>query len=168
MNEMKMYITYGKGNEFDASLLHPILRETSFGKPDGCFWGSPVNAKYGWKEWCLSEDFWDISRFEEKIVWILKPHTKVLCIRNYDDIDYFVKKGFIYLDPYNDEYLFSRDNYVINFDKIKRAGYSAIELFDSSIGHRYWKKYDRLFNGWDCESIVVLDPSVIVQVKEED
>lgn len=44
-----------------------------------------------------------------------------------------------------------------------RDGYHAIELYDASMGHRFNMTYCEhdLMSSWDCESIVVLDPSKI-------
>ena len=41
--------------------------------------------------------------------------------------------------------------------------YDAIELENSFIGHMFYSRIEvDLFNSWDCESIVVLNPDKIL------
>lgn len=159
---MKTYVTYGKGNTLDYKKLaeNMSLNNRLSGKPTRCLWGSPIDSKYGWKEWCLYENYWDESMFtdDNTILWTFTPHSTILSIKDYDDILRCVSEGYIYKDNCNYP--------TLNFVKIFYEGYSAIELLDSNIGNGL-REYERVFYGWDCESIVVLDPSKIFQIDKD-
>ncbi len=53
---MKKYITYGLGNKFYTEKLLTDLT-CEIGKPRHAWWGSPIDAEYGWKQWCENEDW---------------------------------------------------------------------------------------------------------------
>lgn len=47
----RQYISYGK-SKFDPEKINTSeFSSTLLNKPDGCFWASPVDAKYGWAAW---------------------------------------------------------------------------------------------------------------------
>ena len=48
---------------------------------------------------------------------------------------------------------------VLDWNKMLEDGIVAVQLMNGSIGHRFINKLEEQFNGWDCESIVVLDKS---------
>lgn len=164
---MKKYVTYGLGNKFDINKV-VIKLKTSIGKPEGAFWGSPIDAKYGWKEWTQNNDyiphknrydkFEDYYKPENTIIWTLEEGTKVLDIYTVDDLEEFKKKGYIFLAT--DVY----ERYEWNFSNILEDGYSAIELHDAYIGHYFSSVLEMFMNAWDCESIAVLKPEKIKQV----
>ena len=165
----QVYVTYGLGNKF-----HPELVITNLycyiGKPARAWWGSPIDADYSWKDWCIDNDWIpsDAKSQEEyfsddnKILWTLKENTKVLMINSVDDIKTFIKKK--YIVP-TDEVSFS--GYTWDFYNVLLDGYSAIQLNDPCIGHRFATPGEDLLNGWDCESIVVLDANKIVELDKE-
>jgi hypothetical protein len=51
--------------------------------------------------------------------------------------------------------------YRIDFKKLKEDSISAVELIDAMVGHLFLNGFETMFNGWDCESIVVLDETKI-------
>ena len=53
--------------------------------------------------------------------------------------------------------------YVVH--KLREDGYDGVELFDPIIGHRFIDKYELSFNAWDCESIVIWNPDIIIPVE---
>lgn len=173
---MKTYVTYGLGNKFDISKLNIDL-DCFVGKPKQAWWGSPIDAKFGWKEWCEAEDWipGDVDpeiyfNDDNKILWTLEESSKILYLDTVYDLDTFVKLKYIVLDVY-DEYDNYRcdlkilvNHYKWDFKKILDDGYTAIELTNGNIGHYFTSEVECLINGWDCESIVVLDPSKIIQI----
>ena len=47
----RQYISYGK-SKFDPNKINTSeFSSTLLNKPDGWFWASPVDAKYGWAAW---------------------------------------------------------------------------------------------------------------------
>ena len=163
---MQKYVTYGLGNKFNPDKLVTDLT-CSIGKPASAWWGSPINTEFGWKDWCKSENFIP-SRglsFEEyfsdnnKIVWTLKEGSKILLIDSIYDLNDFQRLDYIVEGKY--------DSWEFDFKKILNDGYTAIQLNDAGIGHYFMNRLELLMNSWDCESIVVLDPSKIVILEGE-
>ena len=157
---MKKYVTYGKGTKFDPDKLVTDLNTYLQSKPKNAWWGSPIDAHYGWKDWAENNSFHTETLTEDnKIIWTLKEDSKILYIRSEEDLEWMLRRGFIEI---NIEY---KDEYLINFYKIFDAGFSAVELTDSEIGHSIFYNNFRLtmlMSIWDCESIVVLDPTKII------
>ena len=165
-----LYVTYGFGTtkDFDINKIEINLNEC-IGKPKSAWWGSPVSAEYGWKEWCEANDFVPGSKgknieeyFDEKdaIYWKLETGSKILMIDYVDDLIDFFEQGFIeYIEDDRDPIL---NQFRWNFYNVVAAGYDAIQLNDSTIGHNFRSDLEMLMNSWDCESIVVLNPSKII------
>ena len=78
-----IYVKYwdNHGESFDASKIQIELGNPEFqwGKPDLGFWGSPINASYGWKEWCIDADFGDYD-WNNPIYFRLKTNSTILKI----------------------------------------------------------------------------------------
>jgi hypothetical protein len=155
----KKYIHYGS-KEFDPNLFEPIKNQ-EFVKPLGGLWASPVDALEGWKVWCEANDFRECNE-ENSFTFTLAENAKVLHLYKSSELDDLPKleflTGFTLLD-----------SVLLDFEGIKSMGYDAIELHLSeeilAEDHRfydglYWKLY-----GWDCDSILIMNPEII---KEED
>jgi hypothetical protein len=151
---MKEYVHYGC-KKFDPSLFFAI-RNRDFVKPFGGFWGSPIGAGYGWKEWNDESHFCSINE-ENSFRFTLSDGAKVLHIYSSDDLEPLPHlKGF-------PNTLF----HFLDFEAIKKSGYDAIELHLSEerkprsglSKSLYYALY-----GWDCDSILVMDPDVVVQI----
>lgn len=162
---MKKYITYGLGNKFDPNKLVTNLKDSGLGKPEYAWWGSPTDAEYGWKEWAEDNDFLphgyksydEYFSPENSITWHLEEGSKVLDLKEVTDLMEWIKNDYITITTSRYE------RKLINFQKILEDGYVAVELYDACIGHRFINEFEMMFNSWDCESIVVLDPSKIIQ-----
>jgi len=161
-NKDTKYVTYfQKGDVFDPSKIVIDLNNKHNGflfKPDKGFWGSPVDASYGWKEWTESENFRDYD-YNNPIYWILTD-GKILQIdwddvkdKTSSDLVKYITKPYDIVFTLNDLYL------VLDWDKMLKDGIVAVQLMDGCIGHRFINELEKQFNGWDCESIVVLDKS---------
>ena len=137
----KKYIHYGT-TEFYPELVGPIRNQTLLTKPYGGFWGSPVDTEWGWKHWCESEKFRE-CREEESFVFSLKPEARVLYLREPEDL-----KGLPVIEPEITTWT------CLDFEALVRNGWDAVEV---SIGRLYWQLY-----GWDCDSILVMNPEVMV------
>jgi hypothetical protein len=175
------YLTYLKKNKlpFDIQKLNIDLQNKSsafINKPARAFWGSPTYPCFGWKEWCEVEQF-DVDKYDwdNPVFWRLKKGSKVLQI-NRNEVTY----GNTYLKPYitnpykhidiNIQGLsYLEEEIVLDFEKILQDDIVAVQLMDGGIGHGFnflTNPYERMFNSWDCESIVVLDKSKIEIIKE--
>jgi hypothetical protein len=141
---MKNYIHYGS-QSFDRSVFRPIENRGT-NKPFGGLWASPVDANYGWKDWTDAEHFCECKE-SNSFTFTLKPTARVLLIESPDDFSKVV--------PYARTFL-SESAWNIDFLAIARE-YDAVEVVIN--GFTYNAMY-----GWDCDSIVILNPDVVVPV----
>ena len=190
---MKTYITYGF-NHFDPDkfeISKNDIIENVGNKPKYAWWGSPVDAQYGWKDWCESERFGILANSAHNIdyvKWTLKKDTKILYIKDYSDLlNIPIKKE--YFGPYL--------NIKIDFNNLRNSGYSGMELcMDKYYFGHLWntpesavkevvevlgvknktdlEKMLKLLtyveeglNTWDCDSICIWDKDVIDIIEEK-
>lgn len=83
------YIHYGH-KKFEPDRFKEIKNRDFWMKPDGGFWASPVDAKWGWKDWCESENFMDCD-IENSFKFTLKDTANVIHIHSVDDLEHFLK-----------------------------------------------------------------------------
>jgi hypothetical protein len=148
--EGKKYIHYGH-KSFDRNRFAPIRNRRCFTKPDGGLWASPVDAEFGWKQWCDENEFRECN-MKNSFTFTLTPEARVLRIDTTGVLDA--------LPQIKDE--FSYPGWCqLDFEKLLEQGYDAVELVLSANYQLYWTLY-----GWDCDSIVVMNPDVIVEVSK--
>ena len=140
---MERYIHYGH-KEFDPQKFQEIKNQPMLPKPKGGLWASPVNAEYGWKDWCEAENFRDCNS-EESFLFRLKDVAKVYHIRSMQDV-----KSMPLIETGITTY------YVPDFEKMLTDGWDAIELHLSECQELYWELY-----GWDCDSILIMNKDII-------
>ncbi len=162
---MEYYVTYGFGNKFIRNLLQTDLFSNHNFKPKKAWWGSPINADYGWMEYCLDHNcvpYYSIERYFSdcnRIIWTLPVHSKILFINNYMDLVWCLDNKYIESDNRYTKFC----PYRWNFNKLLKDGYSAIQLNNANLGHGFAKtKLESIMCTWDCESIVVLDQDKII------
>lgn len=144
--EKPIYVHYGH-KKFCKEICKPIENIQLFTKPKGGFWASRIDAKFGWKDWCIDQEFRDIDE-NDAFRFKLKDGTKVLYINNTDILSTLpmqqsIIKSWLCLD----------------FEKLSEQ-YDAIEVNISKCN----RLYDLLY-GWDCDSILIMNPDVIQEVK---
>lgn len=147
---MSEYIHYGN-TEFDAKRMFPITN-AYFTKPNGGFWASPVDAQYGWKQWCEDENFRECCE-ENSFRFHLKDNANVVHIMSSDDLEELPKQkkvfpGWVMLD----------------YEEICRHGIDAIELHlsEEKKPKKGGMSLHRALYGWDCDSILILNPDIVV------
>ena len=146
---MKKYIHYGH-TKFDKNMFATIRNVDCSTKPRGGLWASDVNAKHGWKEWCESNEFRDCNK-ENSFTFTLSDNAKVLYIESVNDLQSLPKgKDKLGLN-------FSLWT-LLDFEKLAET-YDAVEVSISSDFDLYYQLY-----GWDCDSIVIMNPDVIIEV----
>ncbi len=176
------YVTF-KRNKFGQFDISKIIINTKSrnGKPSKALWGSPENADYSWKDYCgrECEEFSDTYDWDNPIKWRLKENSKIYQI-DIADVELNQDNPLLnYITIVNDKLLIEetiectneekleyiedyRYDVLINFFKMKEDGIVAVELMNACIGHYFENRLETMFNGWDCESICVLDPSKII------
>lgn len=109
-------------------------------------WASDVNAKYGWKNWCVENGF-DGWRLDQSFSFRLSDKANVIRINWLSDLHQL---------PEQDCDLEFTCLRTVDYDKLIAAGVDAIEFNISND----WNLYMGLY-GWDCDSLLVLNPDVI-------
>lgn len=179
LSDDKLYVTYLKKNNlpFDPNKIEIILGDPkySINKPLEAFWGSPVDAQFGWKEWCeVNFKYYDCDYdWDNPIYFKLKPNSTILRIDVQDLKDEILGK-YITKDEqaleelrprFNEEELSYFSSFLnhLDFNKVVADGIDAVELMDGNIGHYYFmdNDYQDMFSSWDCQSIVILNKSAI-------
>lgn len=171
LNNGEEYISYLRKEKqpFDKDKIITILDGTpsAINKPHKAFWGSPINAEFGWKEWCYSNEMWiDEYDWSNPVVWKLQTGSKILKVDSLDvmSAERSCLKKYL-ANPFPTEIRFSNPYFmsVLNFELMYEDGITAVQLMNPSIGHMFWNDYEleSMFNSWDCESIVVLDKAKI-------
>lgn len=148
----QIYIHYG-ATKFDPLLGFPIKNEYCWVKPEGGLRASRKNASFGWKDWCAREEFRECTE-DCSFEFVIKDENRIATISTLQQLRR--------LPRIENSRLAS--SYLIDFEKCLRLGIDAIELCwygeefaNVASGDLYFELY-----GWDCDSIVVLNPDVII------
>lgn len=139
----QVYIHYGH-KAFSINEFMPVSNWRLRNKPMGGLWASPLDAERGWKNWCEAEEFAECDE-KNSFRFRLARGAKVYHIRNKKDVDA--------LPEQKERLEFVRS---VDFEKMMKDGWQAIELHLSECPELYWALY-----GWDCDCILVLDPNVV-------
>lgn len=148
MNKWPTLIHYGS-TKYIKEKVKPITNAIRV-KPNGGLWTSPVNSKYGWKDWCEDEEYRpcdDTNSFKLK----LHNWAKVYIIDSLDDL----KKMPVY--HYQNDKLF-----FIDFENLSKS-YDAIWLTEKGEGETRLSYPIDLY-GWDCESVLIMNPESCYQI----
>lgn len=151
------YIHYGS-NKFDKDKFLRVKNcDHDWTKPqEGGFWASRVDAEYGWRQWCEREDF-HINNLNKSFKFDLTTNAKIFHIRNYEDLKKLPRlSNIVQYIPITSLY------YKIDFEKTSKL-FDAIELHLSEDKNSNYKEslYFKLY-GWDCDSILIMNPDVII------
>lgn len=141
------YIHYGHNN-FDITKFDKIANIPAFTKPFGGLWGSRVDSENGWKSCC--EEFGLNRNLDEYFIFSLKETSNILTIDRCERL--------LDLPRANDGMKLSIYT-VLDFEELAKE-YDAVEVLISEDGYLYRELY-----GWDCDSILVMNPDIIIQEK---
>lgn len=141
-------VTYGCGRKFDLSKFNCIQNNPGFPvKPSGGLWASPVESSWGWRHWCESEE-WGVDRLGESFEFDYEGSFVV--IDSLPDLESLPVNEFILFGLYPD------------FEAIERHGADAIHLTEKGQDETQFGNPN--LYGWDCESVLVMNPSLVRQV----
>ncbi|MCM1220660.1 MAG: hypothetical protein NC548_39845 [Lachnospiraceae bacterium] len=159
MND-QVYIHYG-ATKFDPTKNFPISNEPHWVKPRGGTWASRVNAGFGWKDWNESEEFIECNP-DNSFQFTIKEGANIAFIKTTADLQKLPVQN---ESKWNADHPWSR--YLIDFEKCLELGIDGIELCiygDEYEGADYFPIHYALY-GWDCDSIVILNPDVVVPLE---
>lgn len=148
------YIHYGSPsyevNKFDTP------RNKLGTKPIGGLWGTPINGNLRWDKWCKENNFRE-DRLNTSFKFQLAENAKVLMIADEKDL-YGCPKITVSTDYPRYFREMPWHSGAIDYEKLIEMGIDAVQVcLDKS--EVYFLMY-----GWDCDSIVVLNPNVIKEV----
>jgi len=128
---------------YDPKKFKPIsnvtFRNVKFRtKPEGGFWTSPVNSKYGWSDWCKDESYSDLTESFE-----VDFNGTVFTVNSISDMKKLPWKK-------------DKDMPYISFEDMTC---DAIHL--TVQGERETRYSEPSLYGWDCESVLVMNPECI-------
>ena len=157
---MEKYIHCGH-SYFDIEKFEkPVTRRDYYlNKPYGGLWATPSSSNYTWRDWCIDNDYKADSIGYDRFTFYLSDTARVFHIRSVEDANKLPTiKPFKYrfTDPLNIK-MFSFD-WGYNWEKIVEQ-YDAVQLH---LNENPWDLHFLLY-GWDLDSIVVLNPDVIVE-----
>ena len=156
---VRNYRTYGLGN-FDKALFKRAENNKDRwprNKPKGGLWASPVDADFGWLDWNKREMFMayeDDDYFE----FVFKDDARIYTIDSREDVARLPQQwdNEEMVKLFGDIRRYGSEFYP-DFEKISEE-YDAIEYHMNN--ETYWALY-----GWDCDSVLVLNPDAIEVVK---
>ena len=152
-----IFISFGTSNydknkfkQVDANHELTKLRN----KPFGGLWASPIKTKYGWSDFCDSENF-KLKSLAEHFIFKIDENAKIYIIDNEEDLKKisFSKGQF--------------GNYNIDFKFLIDSDFDGIFVTYNAISNLKYG-FDNI-NGldtWDVESLCVFNPDIIIPIEE--
>ena len=149
----KIFIHYGTA-DFIKEIFLPIENTPCSNKPGKTgLWASPIDSEYGWKDWCEEENFRECQE-RLSFQFRLSDSARVYVIDGVSDlvnIPHKMGSNGCLLGSY------------IDFEEMATK-YDAIFL---TVEGQWATRLSTEINlyGWDCESILVMNPDVIELVE---
>ena len=122
-------------------------------KPIWGLWTSPIKSNWGWKDWCLAENFRtcdDSDSFNLRF----KEGSKILVIDSLQDLEKLPKYKVEYTERFSKEYP--------DFELLSKEC-DAIWLTEKGQTETHLSHPLSLY-GWDCESILILNTDCCYEV----
>lgn len=148
MSDKQVYIHYG---DYCFRTPQPIKNIGYFTKPQGGLWASRKNGELTWKDWCEAKKF-RLDSLNESFEFTLKDNARILTL---NDEEQLTDLPVSFLENYANDF----SHIYLDFEKLKEQ-YDAIEVIN--ISNLYWRLY-----GWDCNSILIMNPDVVEVVSYE-
>ena len=150
-------VTYG---HFGTGTFHPeyfvkITNDPVRSKPYGGLWASHVNASRGWEEFCSREQY-DVASLRKHFDFTLRPDANVYIVRTMKDLTVLPMRE----NPNPAVY----GMYLPDFEKCIELGIDAVELawYGDEFRQTDSGPVGGTLRSWDCDSIVILNPDIIL------
>lgn len=148
--KMSLHLIHYGSDAFSFSKFKPVIDETYQGwiKPKGGLWTSPVDSKFGWKQWCKAEDFpIDLDHSFE-----LQLDGNVIVIDKESDLDKLCWRDISQWSKYS-----------FFWEPLVNEGVDAVYLTEEGQWKTRFSSPKSLY-GWDCESVLVMNPKCIMPI----
>lgn len=147
LNEL-VVIHYGE-NSHKPELMLPIENRPYFCKPKGGTWTSPLDATFGWKEWCTIENFRDCD-IDNSFKLKFYDSAKIIIIDSLQDLLAMPMVESDMLMKFIDYELLAK-----NYDGIYLTGRGQIETHFSIPISLY---------GYDCETVLIFNNNCFEEI----
>ena len=139
-------IPYGLGNHLDISKIRPINNQDYRNKPSGGLWSSPINSNFGWKDWCECEQF-QLDRLETHFTFSFNGN--VLTINSPGDL-------------YQMPWIATNEPFFIQYPDFEKLAKSFDAIWLTDLGQDSTRFSKPNLYGWDCESVLIMNPTKII------
>ena len=157
LKDENSYVHYG-AKFFVRDKFKPIENRDFINKPDGGLWASSCKAKNSWCTWCVENNFRK-PKLDECFHFSLSKTANILRIESLEDCKELILHPVGYM---HEEYM--NPNYeVIDYKACMERGIDAIEYrYDIACKSEDFEEIDSIMRGWDCDSILILNPEIII------
>jgi len=144
-------------------------------KPPG-FW---ISVNYGWEEWSGAENFQQDRDVQCNV--FIKPNLTFIRISTVDEANELIRFLLPNMRDYNPGFHFEISDLIqfshYEFEQIKKgkkvnSGTTWNNALNSCDGIYYensWELHmNTIFNTWDCDSLVLFDPSNVLSIMKKD
>lgn len=163
-DKQDLYVHYGcYADDFDIDRFQKISNISFLQKPFGGFWASPAHSDgmpilFDWAEFCRINEYRHRGGIEKKFYFCLNKNAHLARIETMDDYNALPK-----IEISNE--MFRRSEKFIDFEECVRQGIDAIEY---AYAEAHWDKdigdeMDLKMLGWDCDSILIMNPDIILR-----
>ncbi len=146
----KMELIHYGANKYDPKKFRKV-ENMNFVKPKGGLWTSPVDSEFGWKDWCVAEDFRSCNK-ENSFKVRFKDDAKVAIIDTYEDMDKLPLQD----DRFHSILMPNFESLAIDIDAIWMT---AEGQWATRMSH------PKSLYGWDCESVLIMNPDCIEPIE---
>ena len=163
LKDENSYVHYGDA-AFAREKFESIENKDFSNKPDGGLWASSCEVENSWSIWCEENDFRRTNTYK-CFYFKIADTAKVLRIESLEDCKELTLQPVGYLhEEYKDT------NYkVIDYRACMQRGIDAIEYkYDIASQSEDFEEIDTIMWGWDCDSILILNPDIIVIPEKVD
>lgn len=159
------YIHYGcLAENYKTDKFEKIKNIPFSTKPSGGFWASPRNRRgkrcyLDWETFCKRDNFHPSTKLNFKFLFCLDVNARIARIETPDDFNLLPK-----IDISNEAPVSPKTEF-IDFEECIRQGIDAIE-YNYTEAHKNEDsedEMDRKMLGWDCDSILILNPEIILK-----
>lgn len=129
---------------------------TNMNKPFFGLWASPVDSTWGWRNFCMGENF-NLDKLSDRFLFRLSPDSKIYVVDDAEDLDAISTFG---MDRFGWK--------TIDFRKLLNNGYDGIYATRDAICiPDNVKTMLKGLHAWDVESICVFNKDVIIPIDDE-
>lgn len=151
--ENKIFVHYGS-NHFDQSRFVEAKNWCGLNaKPYGGLWGSPVDSEKSWLKWCERNEYKSYLK-EECFYFRLVTAYNWTTIRSKEEWLKYPKRSDVAYEKYT----------ILDFEKIMKTGIGdGIPFYAIATEFEDEDEYEECFPGYDCDSIIVLNDSILIE-----